>query len=76
LDDDADGSEQQSAYPKDGCKSTCDGTACAGQHPPSRRCRPASLFDDITCVVTASCPKKRPASASAIRMIGPSENTE
>jgi hypothetical protein len=32
LDDDADGSEQQSAYPEDGCKSTFGGTACACQH--------------------------------------------
>jgi hypothetical protein len=35
-----------------------------------------SLIDDITCVVTASWPKSRPATAMAITIMGPSENTE
>ena len=33
-------------------------------------------IDDMTWEVTASWPKSRPATAMAITMIGPSENTE
>ena len=32
LHDDADGGEQQSAYPKDGCERAGGGTACACEH--------------------------------------------
>jgi hypothetical protein len=35
-----------------------------------------SFMEDVTCEVTASFPKKRPATAMAITMIGPRENTE
>lgn len=35
-----------------------------------------SLIDDMTCAVTASWPKSRPATAIAITMMGPGENTE
>jgi hypothetical protein len=35
-----------------------------------------SLIDDMTWEVTASWPKSKPATAMAITMMGPSENTE
>jgi hypothetical protein len=35
-----------------------------------------SLIEDATCPLTASRPKKNPATAMAMTIIGPSENTE
>jgi hypothetical protein len=34
------------------------------------------LIEEATCPLTASRPKKKPATAIAITMMGPSENTE
>jgi len=35
-----------------------------------------SLIDDATCPLTASRPKKNPATAMAMTMMGPSENND